>query len=47
MKQNKIKIISTNTQKDITARLKNFELGYLNYLKKQGEIEVYANKINS
>ena len=43
----KIKIISTKTQKDITSKLKNFELGYLDYLKKQGEIEVYVNKTNS
>ena len=43
----KIKIISCATKKDITSKLKRFELGYLNYLKKQGEIEVYANKTNS
>ena len=43
----KIKIISTATRKDITNRLKRFELGYLDYLKKQGEIEVYVDKTNS
>ena len=38
----KIKIISCATKKDITSKLKRFD-----YLKKQGEIEVYANKTNS